>query len=418
MRVLLIGDGLTLTTGFAQVIRHIACEGRRRGWALAQIASLDTPPFCRSEPYASAGVTPYFPAGAGDIVGHSVLDQALRMEQPDAVIIVTDPGMAHAWMRRLGQYQPHVPTVMYAPIEGAPITAEYGEAFRAADRALTFTAWSADHLAASGAPAVPWVYHGVAAAVVAYGATARQRRAELRAAFGWSDRYVIAYVARNAQRKQQPTLIQALTLLTKLAGPVPDRDYHLYLHCQPYESHTLSGWDLSEVAEQWGVADRVEFAPSAPAVRGTPATAVYDRIVAADLYVSVAGSEGFGLPLAEAMALGTPVLAPDDAGNQAEVVGEGGILYRVDHWTTWFNGAQLASPSPGRVAESIKQARRALTDVAARERLAEAATRRVASFSWGAMAEAIADAAERAAASAGPQYHAGACEAEAVAARD
>jgi glycosyltransferase involved in cell wall biosynthesis len=45
----------------------------------------------------------------------------------------------------------------------------------------------------------------------------------------------------------------------------------------------------------------------------------------ADVYVSPSLMEGFGLPLGEALACGTPVVA-FDAGAVAEVVGPGGIL--------------------------------------------------------------------------------------------
>jgi glycosyltransferase involved in cell wall biosynthesis len=46
---------------------------------------------------------------------------------------------------------------------------------------------------------------------------------------------------------------------------------------------------------------------------------------AADIYVSPSMVEGFGLPLGEALACGTPVVA-FDTGSVAEVVGDGGIL--------------------------------------------------------------------------------------------
>jgi glycosyltransferase involved in cell wall biosynthesis len=44
-----------------------------------------------------------------------------------------------------------------------------------------------------------------------------------------------------------------------------------------------------------------------------------------DVYVSSSLLEGFGLPIAEALACGTPVVAAD-SGSVAEVMGPGGIL--------------------------------------------------------------------------------------------
>src|SRR6266571_1478009 len=99
MRVLLIGDGIALSTGFAQVLRHCAEALVARGNDIAQITSLDAPPNCRSEPYAKLGVTPFFPGS--DNVGFSVFVQALETFHPDAILLNADPGMAHAWIFRL-----------------------------------------------------------------------------------------------------------------------------------------------------------------------------------------------------------------------------------------------------------------------------------------------------------------------------
>jgi len=80
--------------------------------------------------------------------------------------------------------------------------------------------------------------------------------------------------------------------------------------------------------------------------------------------------EGFGLPVAEAMSLGTPVLAAD-ATSLPEVVGDAGWLL-----------------PPGRIDDWSEAMARMLVDGDERQRLGEAGRARAAKFTWAATAEA------------------------------
>ncbi len=74
--------------------------------------------------------------------------------------------------------------------------------------------------------------------------------------------------------------------------------------------------------------------------------------------------EGFGLPVLEAMAVGTPVLASDSS-CLPEIVGDGGVLYRGDNQSDF-----------------VEKVRRLLLDGDLRSRVAEAGRLRVKDFSW------------------------------------
>lgn len=84
----------------------------------------------------------------------------------------------------------------------------------------------------------------------------------------------------------------------------------------------------------------------------------------AAFFVLPSSDEGFGLPLLEAMASGTPVAA-SRAGSLPEVVGEAGL---------YFN--------PSDISEMVDVLRRGLTDMPLRNSLQEMGLMRVCNFSW------------------------------------
>lgn len=402
LNVGIISDGIALTTGFANVARRIAAECAGRGWDVWQIASLDTAPGCDSRPYHAVGVRPYFPYPP-DVVGYRLAPDVLGRERPDALIIHCDPGAASGWLRLLdGHGYGDVPTVLYAPIEGAPILPDYADAFRRATAAYTLTAWSARALAAEHEVDVGYVYHGVDRAVFH-----PRNRDALRASLGWTGRFVVLYVARNAARKGIDRLLKAAAHARR---QIPDLLVHV--HAKPFDDHQLGGWDLNGLAHWCGVSDIVEFADVSNAAQGVGVLNLARLYAAADLYVSTSEVEGFGLPLAEALASGLPVLIPADGGNQEEVVGDaltGRIA--VTDWGSNFNGAQMAHVDPEVVAAAIVQIHHALnvslkdiidteqdTMQALRSHIETAVRRGLARaevFDWDHMARTLADAVER-----------------------
>ncbi len=386
MRVLVLGDGIGLTTGFAQVIRYTVRQFHKRGWDITQVASLDMAPFCRSEPYVDEGVEPLF-THPGDPVGFTLL-RRLSAKQYDAVFINTDPGTADTWLTALAdQGFKDTPVVAYCPIEGAPAPASYARAFRKATEGVTYTGWSQRVLLDQFGLTVPFLYHGVDRHV--FKPLPREERDNVREALGWDEKFVVTYVARNNGRKGHDKLLKALKFLVDSGH----RDVLVYLHCKPYDDHLLQGWDLGAVAEWLNVSDYVQFADMRQSDRGEPTVSLSQKYAASDLYLSPSMVEGFGLPLIEAMAAGLPVVIPADKGNQEEVCGEA-ALARIEpiEWLTWFNGAQLCSIHPQHIAQVIGACKQHPETL---KKASQASLARAAMFSWTSMAQALADTVER-----------------------
>lgn len=163
------------------------------------------------------------------------------------------------------------------------------------------------------------------------------------------DRFIL-YVGTLEPRKNLVRLLEAFALLRRQGL----RDHRLVLvGCR--------GWKetpIFEAVERHGLRDAVCFLGNVPT---DSLVALYNR---ADAFVFPSLYEGFGLPVIEAMACGTPVVT-SRRGSLEEVSG---------------GAAEYVEPSE---AESIANGlRRVLTDPARRAELREKGLVRAAAFNW------------------------------------
>lgn len=135
---------------------------------------------------------------------------------------------------------------------------------------------------------------------------------------GLPDRYFL-YVGRIQPRKNLSRLIQAFEML---CARHPDFPQHLVIAGD-------TGWlyaDIFKQAEASPVRSRIHFQGFVPDAALPALMANADALLLVSLW------EGFGLPVAEAMALGTPVIA-SNCSSLPEVAGDAGLLvdpYDVD----------------------------------------------------------------------------------------
>jgi glycosyltransferase involved in cell wall biosynthesis len=139
------------------------------------------------------------------------------------------------------------------------------------------------------------------------------QRAAIRQKYALPERYFL-YLGGFDQRKNLSTLLRAFALLVNkqqrprlvIAGQVPARESPVFP-------------DPRRLAKELGVEERVIFTGWVPEEDKPPLYSEATAFVFPSLY------EGFGLPAAEALACGTPVIASNRS-SLPEVVGEGEIL--------------------------------------------------------------------------------------------
>jgi glycosyltransferase involved in cell wall biosynthesis len=167
----------------------------------------------------------------------------------------------------------------------------------------------------------------------------------------------LLYVGNSEDRnKGARYLLEALHLLKSGRGPA-GLDLHLTLVDRPREALELA----PRLVAEFGLEDQVTFSGR---VTREELVRLYNR---SELVVSPSLYEGFGLPAAEAMACGVPVVATT-AGAFPEV---------IDHGVT---GLLVSPGDPAALAEAIAQL---MDDAALRRRMGDAGRARIEErFTW------------------------------------
>jgi glycosyltransferase involved in cell wall biosynthesis len=372
MRVLIVGDSPHINTGFGRVNSIAAKAFIDAGWSVAAVEGLnDTPPT------DDKGIKTYTGDGLhkGDPLGFNLIPKAFEEFKPDAVYMTADTGS----VAMFAQVLPDIPSFNYQPIEGSPITNIHWKRVVTQLPFMTCSKFGQDLMKQQFRMDIDYAYHGVDHDVFKVNGS----RDDVRKALGWSDKFVIMACSTNVRRKQLPRLIEAFSLVR---NRFRQKDAILYLHTVPFQNHWLEGWNLMDVARMFGVEDSVFFNPnmsgfgkSVPLTTDNPNNpGLVELYNAADLLVNPSQVEGFGLPPAEAMACGLPVLVTKYAAGW-EIVSPAGRGIPVHDWEVHKSGTLYANVSPAVLAQEILRLKRAPKE---RQRMSEAGLARAQDFQW------------------------------------
>lgn len=125
---------------------------------------------------------------------------------------------------------------------------------------------------------------------------------------GWPvDAFVVGMVAANKGNPSRKCFQQQLEAFKLLHSRHPDT--MMYLHC--HSGPENEGVNLRELVEALGLADCVMFVDGYSYYRGLPDEYLNFAYNSMDVLTNVAMGEGFGIPILEAQAAGTPVIVGD-----------------------------------------------------------------------------------------------------------
>lgn len=312
-------------------------------------------------PVLGAGQKPY---------GNGLVPANHRRWHADVVVTLTDP-----WVLDPEQFA-GLAVMPWMPADTEPLGVmdrQWLERVKnlGSVRPVAMSEFGARMLADAGWPGVPVVPHAVPPGICADEAAGQAWRASL----GLSpDAFVISKIAVNTNDDRKalvPTLL-AFAGFARL-----EKRARLYLHC---EAQPRDGLNLAYLASALGLRGRVAFADQDRRAADLFTTADMRAVYCGtDLYDATALGEGFCVPLVEALACGTPVVASRNSATAEKVSPAWGWLVGGQRAWARHHNAWWQTPS---VPELERTYRRAV-GVAAQMR--QAAARAGAKWGVGAM---------------------------------
>jgi glycosyltransferase involved in cell wall biosynthesis len=296
-------------------------------------------------------------------MGKDILDQVLGDVRPDCVVIVGDPWMTGWLLER----QLSVPRIAYWTIDGGPLHPKWREWATAADSIVTCTEFGKQVLVEGG-------FSGEVS-VIPLGVSPEtffpMPKSSLdRVPDSIKSRFVVGYVGRNQPRKQIPILVRAFA---DFARDKPDA--FLFLHTSAEDV----GWDVVDLLSRHGLAGRAGITTGAHPIYGVHDDALCQIYNAFDVMALPSTSEGFGLPILEAMACGVPVIATDYSAPPELLEGRGKLIRIKEKIVVGRYNIEQAVADTGHLAQLLQEL---YDDTPQRARLSQEARSFAAGLTW------------------------------------
>lgn len=294
MRVLWSSNAPWAGTGYGTQTKYATESLRRLGHQVGILAF-----YGLEGGVLNMGDTRIYP-NRGDGYGNDVMGAHAQHMQADVVITLID-----AWVMRPEQIPAPIAWCPWFPIDMEPIPPPVLAQVRHALMPLVYSRFAEEEARKANLD-VRYVPHAVPMDVFT-----PSDRAAARRRLGWpagsEDLYVFGMVAANKGVPSRKALAQHLEAFAHLARR--HSDARLYLHTNVEEG---GGLNLAELIDALGLRGKVTTPdPYGLTMLGLPESYMVDVYNAIDCLVSVSMGEGFGVPLLEAQACGTPVIVGD-----------------------------------------------------------------------------------------------------------
>lgn len=291
------------------------------------------------------------------------------------LILTTDDPSRRGWFADPGRYPQGLESFLgegrnflkigYFPIDstgpgdGNVLGVEARGTIMGYDKVLAASEWGRDVMMNSGRRDADWLPHG-------FFPDKFRIRADARKIMLKDDAEVwVGSVMANQSRKDFPVLFEAAALLKAHYG----NRFRLWLHTNA----PVSYWNVYSLAADFGIGDCLDL------TTGTTDEMLALRYSSCDCTLLPSAAEGFGYPIAESMACGTPCIVTDYAAGQELVPEEmrvRPVAYRID--TVW-NVKRAVLSGHGFARAAIQQIERMRED---REYEMEVNAERVRHLQW------------------------------------
>lgn len=327
MKILFVGDSPTVNTGFGVVSRNLLTRLHALGHEI-HVLGINH----HGEPYDQTKypfpIHPCEPGGSIEkLFGMDRLWQILPQAQPDLLFLFNDPWIIEKYMERkpANINAPYLKVMGYFPIDAGPLKPGTAKFLSGLDAQVCYSKYAERIIIDANGGEKPdnlyQIYHGVDTADF-YPVNQQVARNELGIPL---DAWVVGMVARNQYRKRFDILVSAFAKFAK-----GKKDVKLYLHTALDDV----GFDLTDlVKNQFNIEDKLILTEGitnpAKGVPNEMLNLIYNSF---DVNALISLGDGFGLPVAESMAVGCPQIVSDHSCLRELVEGHGGLTVKTAGW--------------------------------------------------------------------------------------
>lgn len=271
-----------------------------------------------------------YPAGV-DPYGNDIIDAHAKDFGANIIISLIDVWVMRDTARKVAPAL----WLPWTPIDHDPIPEAVLNALQGAHLTLSYSKWGRDMLNAAGV-ANEYIPHGVEPNIFKVidspDDVQRFKREVLQCA---PDAHLTVMVAANKGYPDRKGFQVQLRSWAQFAKDKPHAK--LYIHTEPTTMY--GGIDFAKLCANLGIGDRVIFPQRYQYYKGFPQEYLAMLYNAADAYLGAGMSEGFGIPIIEAQACGTPVIVTDFSA-MPELVKRGFKIAPADMFWTPMNSWQ------------------------------------------------------------------------------
>lgn len=290
-----------------------------------------------------------YPNGAEDY-GQTWLPRWFKFIGTDAIIFHYD-----SWPLGTSFKDSDLPILWYPPVDHSPVPPPVKESLEGRGKVIAMTKFTQKEFKNADIKSV-YIPHAIEPKVY-YPRDKKEARRRL--SFP-EDAFIITSVGTNkGPRKNLGNLLRAYKMfLTK--EPRAQKDAFLYLHCNVSRGvDNPMGYELPQIWQGLHIAERIKYVhPVYYEAYGFTEDEMADVYSSSDWSILCSLGEGWGLPLAESLACGTPVIYGNYSA-MPEIVGPGGLSVRaVDRMPFELSSSFQWVPSTKEIAARMAEAYR------------------------------------------------------------
>ena len=310
-----------------------------------------------------------YPMGV-DIWGADILAAHMAHFKADMLVTLLDVWVTDWFGRKAKEHG--FDWFPWLPVDQEPAPQKVIERLDGAHTVLPYARFGEQMLHEAGVTNTHYIPHGVDTQVFKPG----DKQAARKTLGLPEDVFIVGSVAANKGYPSRKCLPEQLAAFAKFHRLYPNSLY--YLHTMPYDVH--GGVDVLALVDDLAIADAVKWTDGYSYLMGWSEERMAMLYQSFDVLSAAAMGEGFGIPLIEAQACGTPVITTD-ATSMTELMFAGALVSEGQRFWTPLN-AWAFIPSVDAIANAYAWAWDALRDPVQRERLSEQAVTGAAAYDW------------------------------------